>query len=252
MAKKDTKKTEKKGNFRKKGLPVIVGIGTMLIILALLNSQFIVSKFINVNYKPVDATPLNEETSSQDIDPSAPPKIIINSLEVTAPIDFNQQSVDETNFQLSLRNGVVHYPFTAKPGEAGNVVIFGHSSGQVWAPGDYKFIFSKLEHLTDEDIIFIEYQGTRYEYKVTDANIVPPTDVSVLRPTNDNTLTLITCYPVGSNAKRLIISAKQINPNPDKNKNKKQNEQVINQPTGDLPGDSKSTWQTIKSIFGFN
>lgn len=248
MSKKASKTTNRKTDFRKKWLPVIAGLSSMMIILALFNSQMIASSYIGLTYQPVDSSVQDTATAEDTIDENAPAQIHINNIEVTAPIDFNQQEINEASFQESLRNGVVHYPFTAKPGQPGNSVIFGHSSGQIWAPGNYKFIFSKLEHLEPGNKIFIDYKGIRYEYEISAKKIVPPTDVSVLQPTSDNSLTLITCYPVGSNAKRLIITAKQISPNPNQTQTKETPDQDKT-PSGNLPGNSRSTWQTIKSIF---
>lgn len=248
MSKKASKNTNRTATFKKKWLPVIAGLGSMLAILALFNSQMIASSYIGLTYKPVDSSTQDVAVANYEIDEDAPAKILINNIEVDAPVDFNQQEINETSFQESLRNGVVHYPFTAKPGETGNSVIFGHSSGQVWAPGNYKFIFSKLEHLEPGNKIFVDYMGVRYEYEINGKKVVPPTDVSVLRPTSDNILTLITCYPVGSNAKRLIVTAKQINPIPKQAEPENTSEQA-KMPSSNLPGNSRSTWQTIKSIF---
>jgi LPXTG-site transpeptidase (sortase) family protein len=44
--------------------------------------------------------------------------------------------------------------------------------------------------------------------------------VSVLEPTPEPTLTLITCYPIGTNLDRLIVRAKQIEPKIKKTKKK--------------------------------
>src|SRR4030095_4689134 len=136
---------------------------------------------------------------------NAPPKIIINKINVNAPVVFDQTTVNEGNFQKALQHGVVHYPNTALPGQQGNVVIFGHSSGQWWAPGDYKFIFSLLDKMSVNDEIVLDYKGMRYIYKVTSTQVVSPDTVSVLnQPPNEHALTLITCTPVGTNLKRLI------------------------------------------------
>lgn len=238
-------KASEKFKRSKAWLPALSGISTMLFVLILLNSQFIASRYITITKKPIDASAKDsqEESSSNE---SKDPKITINSIEIEAPIDFNQSRINEDSFQESLKNGVVHYPFTAKPGERGNVVIFGHSSGQIWAPGNYKFIFSRLEQLKKDDKVFISYQGVKYIYKIDSTTIVAPTDVSVLQPTNDNTLTLITCHPVGSNAERLIVRAKQISPDPNQ---ANQNYEPVNSYEGSLPGNSRSTWESLKLLF---
>ena len=48
----------------------------------------------------------------------------------------------------------------------------------------------------------------RREFVVSSITIVDPTDISVLAPTDDSTITLVTCYPfyfVGHAPKRYIV-----------------------------------------------
>ena len=196
-------------------LPPLAGISVMLIVVSFLNSQFIVAKVAQRTYKaPTEGPALDANLQATPPDPSAPAKLTINTVGVEAPVMYDQTKIDEGAFQLALRNGVVHYPNTAVPGAPGNVVIFGHSSGQAWAPGNYKFIFTHLDKLEQDHKIFLDYQGTRYTYSVIGKKVVPPTDISVLEPTEEHTLTLITCTPVGTNKNRLIITARQTAPVP--------------------------------------
>lgn len=141
------------------------------------------------------------------------PIIIIPKINVNAPVVY-EPSQAEDKIQYGLRSGVVHYGGTAVPGERGNVVIVGHSSNDWWQPGNYKFAFVLLDKLAIGDSVQINYQSKKYVYQVTSNKVVAPTDLSVLDPTTDPTLTLITCTPPGTNWKRLIISAKQIEPVP--------------------------------------
>ncbi len=202
-------------SFRKHLLPPLVGLGMMIGVAGLLNSQFIVAKVTDLTYKPpANTAALDTKLTNSHPDPNAPSKLTITSIAVEAPVLFDQNTVNEGNFQKALRSGVVHYPNTAVPGKPGNVVIFGHSSGQAWAPGNYKFIFTHLGNVVNNQKIFLDYQGTRYIYRIISTKIVPPTDISVLDPTTENTLTLITCTPVGTNKNRLIVTAKQIVPTP--------------------------------------
>lgn len=140
-------------------------------------------------------------------------KISIPKINITAPIIY-EPSVDEAVVQNSLRNGVVHYANTARPGEVGNAVIVGHSSNDWWEPGDYKFIFVLLDKLTPGDKITVSYQGKYYVYEVFNTKVVEPTDLSVVEQPADHILTLITCTPPGTSWKRLIVQAKQTSPKP--------------------------------------
>ena len=116
----------------------------------------------------------------------------------------------EKDIQQALRNGVVHYPGTSLPGERGNVVITGHSSFYAWDPGRFKDVFGLLHELKPKDRIYLFHNQKQYAYEVFDIRVVKPTEIDVLGQTNDERLTLITCTPLGTNLKRLIVTAKRI------------------------------------------
>lgn len=116
----------------------------------------------------------------------------------------------EQTFQDDLQNGVVHYPGTANPGETGNVFVTGHSSYYPWDPGRYKDVFARLNKLEPGDDILIYYDQQKYHYVVRDKKEVKNDDVSVLDQTEENILTLMTCSPVGTNFRRLVVTAEEV------------------------------------------
>ncbi|MDP3948719.1 MAG: sortase, partial [bacterium] len=105
-------------------------------------------------------------------------------------------------------NGVAHYNGTAKPGEGSNVFIFGHSSFFEADPGKFKEIFKELNLLEKNDEIIAWNNNKKYKYKVTEKKIIEPNETQYLLPTSSEQLTLMTCYPIGSTAQRLIVIAK--------------------------------------------
>lgn len=110
-----------------------------------------------------------------------------------------REGVDTT----TLRRAVGHVPGTATPGEDGNVAVAAHRDT----------FFRPLKDIRPDDHIFMETPDSRYEYVVESTKIVSPNDVSVLRPTKDPELTLITCYPfyyVGNAPRRFIVRARQV------------------------------------------
>lgn len=134
--------------------------------------------------------------------------LVIPKIGVDAPIQWN---IPEDDIYSALEKGVVHYQGTAVPTEIGNVFIFGHSSYYLWAPGSYKQIFALLDKLEAGDKIYVNYQNKVYGYEVTGKKVVEPEDLSVLaQPQDQKILTLMTCVPIGTNLRRLIIEAKQI------------------------------------------
>lgn len=129
----------------------------------------------------------------------------------TAPIEGENWADLEKQIQGGLQNGVVHYPGTAKPGQFGNVFITGHSSYYPWDPGQFKDVFALLGKLEVNDQFIVYYNQKKYVYKIYDKVEVQPSDVSVLEQPNDKKFaTLMTCTPVGTALRRLIIKAEEI------------------------------------------
>ena len=134
--------------------------------------------------------------------------IIISDLGISAPIITGIDPADEEKYDIALRDGVLLLPGKGEVGEPGNVVIYGHSSSDDIL-GRYNTVFSKLNNLKNNDEIKIQKDGKNYIYFVTGKKIVAATDLSVLNQTTDETLTLITCWPIGTDKERLIVTAKQ-------------------------------------------
>src|SRR6185295_7493536 len=116
----------------------------------------------------------------------------------------------EASIQGGLHDGVVHYPGTGDPGEPGNVFITGHSSYYPWDDGKYKNVFALLGNLEVGDSYSVIWQGNEYRYKIIERKIVKPEDTSVLnQPPDKEIATLMTCWPVGTTASRLIYIAER-------------------------------------------
>jgi sortase A len=94
---------------------------------------------------------------------------------------------------------VTHYAFSAGYG-AGNTVLYGHDDIQ----GN---IFGHLYDLAAGDLIQVTVGGQTQTYRVSGHEIVAPTAVSVLAPTGDVRLTIITCWPFNVDTKRWIVTA---------------------------------------------
>ena len=216
-----------------------IAFGLTIGVVVLIVWQF---SFFNERYLLPFIQPSSSSTDSQIIIPPGSTKIsdpdfkiIIPKLNITAPIITDiegYKSIDpsesegdfESRVQQSLEGGTIHYPGTPLPGQSGivsnsNFVVLGHSGGNQFAPGDYKFVFSKLRQMDIDDLILVNYENVQYVYKVYGYRVVEPTEVEVLKSGKiNNTLTLITCDPPGTVQKRLIILARQVNPDPDNNK----------------------------------
>jgi len=112
-----------------------------------------------------------------------------------------QVVVVEGTSSHSLLLGPGHMTGTAIPGSTGNAVIAGHRDT----------FFRHVHNLHNGDDIYIVRSGKEFHYVVVRKKVVRPTDLSVLRSSNQGELTLITCYPshvIGPAPQRLIIVAK--------------------------------------------
>ncbi len=101
----------------------------------------------------------------------------------------------------ALRAGAGHYPQTPLPCEAGNVAIAGHRT-------TYGRPFGNVDQLKPGDTIELTTPIGGCVYQVArDPWVVSPTEMSVIDPTGERSLTLTTCHPKGSAAQRLIVRA---------------------------------------------
>ncbi|MFV1990262.1 MAG: class E sortase [Acidimicrobiales bacterium] len=112
----------------------------------------------------------------------------------------------------SLKAGPGHYRGTPLPGQAGNSAIAGHRT-------TYGAPFYSVNELEPGDPIFVTTVQGSFEYRVTSLEIVDPSAVYVLDPTEDNRLTLTTCNPRYSARERLIVVAELVGEPADSNIN---------------------------------
>jgi len=163
------------------------------------------------------------ETNAPTAAPATPLPVTIptntlfaDALGISAPIQWRVQ-MDQATMNDGLSKGLIHLEGTALPGQQGVTAIAGHSSNIIWAKGSYNSVFTPLTKAQPGQIIEVNYQDVMYRYEVVDSFEVQPTDVSVLASNTFTGLHLITCTPVGTSLRRLIVEAKQIFPDPSSN-----------------------------------
>jgi sortase A len=106
----------------------------------------------------------------------------------------------EGTSELTLDRAAGHIEGTPLPGSGGNVGLAGHRDG----------FFRVLEDISEGDVLTLHTPSETLTYVVDRLSVVPPSDVSVLDPTDESVLTLVTCYPfhfVGSAPERFIVRA---------------------------------------------
>ncbi|MEX0650147.1 MAG: sortase [Candidatus Andersenbacteria bacterium] len=113
-------------------------------------------------------------------------------------------SFEEANIQSLLKEGAVILPVGNGFNQAGNMVIVAHSSGLPWF-GPYRFAFSELSDLGVGDEFRITIGDSQYTYRVFEREIVHPEAIYELPQDTRSTVTLVTCWPVWTDFKRLLI-----------------------------------------------
>ena len=160
-----------------------------------------------ISTTPTTATPTaSTESTAERVDSPRRPNSALALLEIpsasVADIVVNSASVS------ALRHGPGHIEGTALPGEQGNSAIAGHRT-------TYGAPFAKLDKVSVGDEIRVTTVKGRFNYTVSDVLIVAPNRTDLLRPQDGRTLlTLVTCHPRWSTAKRLIVVADLVSTEP--------------------------------------
>jgi sortase A len=127
---------------------------------------------------------------------SEPPllgRIEVPRLGIQAPV--REGADDDT-----LRIAVGHIQGTSRIGASGNAALAAHRNT----------FFKPLRDVKVGDLVTVTTSDGVFSYRVQNLSVVLPTQVSVLAPTPDATLTLVTCYPfdwIGEAPQRLIVKA---------------------------------------------
>jgi LPXTG-site transpeptidase (sortase) family protein len=170
------------------------------------------------------------ERYKSEFDGNAARYIVIPSIGIVTPVygmsdtDVATRDADidtlvsgwEIRVNPYLKDGVLHYPRSATPGETGNMIVAGHSSYWKSDDGRYKTVFGNLMEMdTGEQVwVYERWDGgkyTRYVYRVTASYNTDPKDVNVLLPDGDKKIiTLFTCTPVWGLSGRWIIRGEMV------------------------------------------
>ena len=106
-----------------------------------------------------------------------------------------------------LLYGAGQYYGSVFPGDIGNTVIAGHTNS----------VFKTLGDAQIGDAIRFELTYGTYVYEISNIEIKSGTDQSILAPSEEQILTLYTCYPfdyIGNTPDRYVVTAKLIEGKP--------------------------------------
>lgn len=222
---------------------IFLGIGTTFLILGLwsysrpvpANASTEILQALGEEYDPYliqviePSTPTNTnlpDTYQHALSPSLidqtldkalniPETLIVPAIQLRAPIQVTGSR------KILVRNTVYEQwlvpdtfaagwnPSSGTPGSKGNVVLYGHHNVN-------GAVFARLYQVQRGDELIVVSRGLEFHYKVTDIVKVKEKDVSfaqmlqnaeLLKDTNEERLTLITCWPPYESTHRLIVIA---------------------------------------------
>lgn len=138
-------------------------------------------------------------------------RIVIPAINVDAPVvEVGILQKDGKSVWETADHAVGHHSNSLRPGEGGNIVMSGHirhpREGNVFARlPDIPGMLERGEVVT----VTLYTADAQYDYRVVETKVVEPTELSVLDPTPEETLTLITCVPDWVFDHRLVVICKR-------------------------------------------
>jgi LPXTG-site transpeptidase (sortase) family protein len=159
-----------------------------------------------------------EEALEQDPVTGSPVRIVIPAIELDAPVErIGVEPVmqgGETYYQWLVPEGYVAgwHENSARLGQPGNTVLNGHHN----VHGE---IFKDLVDVEEGDELIMYDEEEKFTYRVTTKEILPERDQPIevrlenaqwIAPTEDERITLVTCWPYTDNSHRLVVVAKPI------------------------------------------
>jgi sortase A len=124
-------------------------------------------------------------------------------------VKINSANIDGKVFDgddaHTLSKGLWHFPLSSAPGSEGNFVVIAHRYDKMPPATD---TFFNLDKVKVGDKIVVEQKNTKWTYIVAETKIVESNDRTVLMPASDYRITLITCTPLWTSEKRLVVVGK--------------------------------------------
>lgn len=131
-------------------------------------------------------------------DPDAP-EPVIELGRITIPAIGVDMPMYEGIRNATLDLGPGHWPGSAMPGSGGNVVVGGHRTSK-------HGVFRHVDQLVaGDEIVFVGGDGAQHVYVVNRIEVVDPTAVWIVEPTDTPQATLFACHPPGSTRERIVV-----------------------------------------------
>lgn len=140
-----------------------------------------------------------------------PERVTISNLEEKGTmlelpaVNIKGKVVDGVSQEAMMR-GFWHYPLSSVPGKRGNTVLIGHRFQKLPPNTD---TFFNLDSVRVGDAIIVSQGDEDWSYTVVSVTIHEKDDSAVLASSGEYRLTLITCTPLWTAQKRLVVTAVQ-------------------------------------------
>ncbi len=174
---------------------------------------------------PTETSPANEdnlvtmaEALAQEPLTGSPIRIVIPAIDLDAPVtSIGVEAIVEegqTYYQWLVPNDFIAgwHENSARLGQPGNTVLNGHHNV-------YGEVFRDLVDLEEGDELIMYDEEKKFTYRITTKEILPERGESLavrlenaqwIAPTEDERITLITCWPYTDNSHRLVVVAEPI------------------------------------------
>lgn len=200
--------TQKKKEFSKKVEEMLEWLGKEIAV-----------NVADITLEDILASRIDEyEFAFNDLPPGR--RLSVPSVWIEAPIVeveyASEEKMENGDFEVELREGVVKYPFTSIPWQDGNSLIFWHSSVTSWesSKNPFGYIFYKLPKMAEGETFEVIRDGSKYSYVIEAKKIVEPEEVGgeveKYDQKGERYVTLMACYPLLSTAQRIMLVAKQV------------------------------------------
>ncbi len=170
-----------------------------------LGSVFVLARLDLLPEMPSDPTSEGEEVL-KSADLNVPTKIEIPKINLSANV-VNPTTTDVEILDEELLKGAVRYPTSAKLGETGNVVLFGHSSYLPIVGNQAYKTFNGIQKLVAGDMITVSSADTAYTYRVRSMMKESANDAAIPLSVAGSVLTLSTCDSFGKKTDRFVVVA---------------------------------------------
>ncbi len=138
--------------------------------------------------------------------PELPVKIVIPKINLSATI-ANPTTTDTATLDQDLLSGAVRYPTSARLGEDGNVVLFGHSSYLPIVGDEAYKTFDGIQKLVAGDAIIVYSSDMEYDYQVESMTKENANDAAIPLSVPGKELTLSTCDSFSAKTDRFVVVA---------------------------------------------